>query len=82
MNKGKSKGCCKDEHKQMKLQGEQKLTKFASPLMLTHGDVFLVQMVAYTLNAYLTPVATQPVSHAPPYKKFIPVYLSNRTFRI
>ena len=82
MHKDKSKGCCKDEHKQVKLQGEQKVTNFITTLLLSPVEVPIAQIEAYKLAAYSSVAITYPVSHAPPQRAFIPVYLSNRTFRI
>lgn len=80
MHKDAAKGCCKDEQKQVKFQGEQKMTDIVSLLFGAAFDVPLVQVEAHRLVAYSSVAVTYPVSHAPPNKALIPVYLSNRAF--
>ena len=82
MHKDESKGCCKDDHKQIKLQGEQKVANFFVSEFNCPVEVPL-EPVAHYLVAYSSSLATNyPVSHAPPDKAVIPIYLHNCLFRI
>lgn len=82
MHKEDSKGCCKDDHKQIKIQGEQKvassfISEFNSPVILS-----LMSIPCYSFSASASLAVTLPVSNAPPDKAPIPVYLHNCVFRI
>jgi hypothetical protein len=82
MHKEESKGCCKDDHKQIKIQGEQKvassfISEFNAPVILP-----LVPIAYYSLSVSASLAVTFPVSNAPPDKAPIPVYLHNCVFRI
>jgi hypothetical protein len=82
MHKEESQGCCKDDHKQIKIEGEQKvansfISDFNSPVALP-----LVPIAYYGFSVSAPLAVTFPVSHAPPHKAPIPVYLHNCVFRI
>lgn len=82
MAKEESKGCCKDDHKQIKVQGEQKVAnlficEINSPLDLPLEPVRLHHISyadAFAIN--------YPLSHAPPDKALTPIYIYNCLFRI
>ncbi|HUC82328.1 MAG TPA: hypothetical protein VMR70_15590 [Flavisolibacter sp.] len=82
MHKDAAKGCCKDEQKQVKFQGEQKIANIDTLLFPVACDIPFAQVEGYKLLAHSAVAVTYPVSHAPPNKTFIPVYLSNRAFLI
>lgn len=82
MESKSTKGCCKDEHKQIKLSGDQNHQEakafvpqeFFSPIVLTPQFVyhFTQPSVAIAL----------PKNNAPPPKKGVPIYILNQVFRI
>jgi hypothetical protein len=79
--KQKGKGCCKDEYKQLKLQNDQKTAVSYQSIQLSS--------VAILTNFFITPSANlpslaeeNPLSHAPPGSKSIPLYIRNNVFRI
>ena len=82
MHKEDSKGCCKDEHKQVKLDDDQKITNILSSVSNSPVEIEIASIDHYTFVASSSVAITYPVSHAPPDKSLIPVYLSNCVFRI
>jgi hypothetical protein len=82
MHKDAAKGCCKDEHKQVKFQGEQKMSSILTLLFSPIVYIPLAQVEMYNVKIYSSLAVTYPVSHAPPERASVPVYLSNRVFRI
>ena len=81
IKKQKTKGCCKDEYKQFKLQNDQKAATSYQSIQLSS--------VAILTNFFITPsvnlpsVAEEnPLSHAPPGSEGIPLYIRNKVFRI
>lgn len=82
MHKEDTKGCCKDEHRQIKLKDMQQLTdsfSFFFNYPIIH-DVSQVENYSFYTSA-LT-ILTKPVSHAPPGSNLIPFYIRNCVFRI
>lgn len=76
-----TKGCCKDEHKQVKLQSDHKASEdFQLPQLFAEG----ITTAFFELPAATLPSLTEdyPISHAPPQSYSIPAYLRNRVFRI
>lgn len=78
----KDNGCCKDEHKFVKNDTDQKATE---SVVLN----FILQIIDVPVPFFLlseNPVSSiteeYPISHAPPRSGTLPVYLLNRTFRI
>ena len=82
MHKDESTGCCKDEHKQIKLEGEQKVPKIFSSVFNFPIDLPLLPGAHYTIASHSSVAIAFPVSHAPPDKAPIPIYLYNCLFRI
>ena len=82
MDKEATKSCCKDDQKQVKFQGEQKIASIDTLVFPPTCDVLFAQVAAYKFLLHPSVAVTYPVSHAPPNKASIPVYLSNRVFRI
>ena len=81
MHKEDSKGCCKDEQKQVKLDEEQKITNVFTSAFSCPIEISVLPVDHYTFVTSSVAI-TCPVSHAPPDKAPIPVYLSNCVFRI
>lgn len=76
------KGCCKDEHKQVKLQNDQKVADISINLMQLPVLVVPVPFSSYTFELPASIAQAFPVSHAPPVYSDQAVYLRNCVFRI
>jgi hypothetical protein len=63
--KEKKGGCCKDEHKQLKLTTEHPKSPVAQSLQLLEAPVLVTPVPGFTLNVTTVSPAF-PVSHAPP----------------
>jgi len=77
-----SKGCCKDEHKFIKNDTDQKGTDSGLPVLLipaTDLPVALIESPSFNF-AFLS--EDHPVSNAPPRSHGVAVYILNRTFLI
>jgi hypothetical protein len=84
MKKGLSqnKGCCKDEHKQIKLDNDQKTVESIVQLMQISGAVILP---VYGLLPESRPVSlavVYPVNNSPPRSSRVDLFLLHRHFRI
>jgi hypothetical protein len=76
-----TKGCCKDEHKQVKLENDHQATEnFQLQQLFSVG----VTTTFFELPAISLPSLTEdyPISHAPPRSCTIPAYLRNCVFLI
>jgi hypothetical protein len=76
-----NKGCCKDEHKQVKLENDHKAAdNFQLQQLISPG----VGPVFFELPTIDLPSATEeyPISHAPPRSDAIAVYIRNCVFLI
>jgi hypothetical protein len=65
----KDKGCCKDEHKQINLEKDQKTAE---------NNIQLVQLVSVAISIS----EANPTSNAPPRSSSVAVYIRNCVFRI
>ncbi|MFN4315327.1 MAG: HYC_CC_PP family protein [Chitinophagaceae bacterium] len=76
-----NKGCCKDEHKQLKLENDH---KGVSTYQLTELASVLLPVPLFELPHINLPTVTEqnPLSHAPPRRGDIAVYIQNCVFRI
>lgn len=75
-------GCCKDEHKQIKLDNDQKAIESAIQLMHGSGAVLLT---GYGVLPETHPVALaviNPVGHSPPRSSSVAIFVLHRVFRI
>jgi hypothetical protein len=83
MEKGQEKenGCCKDEHKQIKLESDH---KGAVTYSLTELGSVALPVAVFELPDIKLPTVTEqnPQSHAPPRSWDIAVYIRNCVFRI
>lgn len=75
-------GCCTDEHKQIKLDSDQKTGPVAlkflqfAPVVLPHS------FIEVPINIPTSITADNPASHAPPRSSGIAFYISNCVFLI
>mgnify|MGYP005611036259 FL=1 len=78
----KDNGCCKDEHKFVKNDNDQKTTEsFVTNFSL---QVIDLPVECFTSSEILVSSVTEkhPVSHAPPRSSGVAVYIRNCTFLI
>ena len=83
-DKGKmvEKGCCKDEHKQLKVTNDHSITETAFQglwLMAVALPVSFIDIPAITFSSI---TEENPTSNAPPYSTGTPIYKRNCVFRI
>lgn len=76
-----SDGCCKDEHKQVKLETDH---KGVSAYQLTEPGAVALPALLFEITDINLPTVTErnPRSHAPPRNGDIAVYIRNCVFRI
>ena len=75
-----SEGCCKDDVKMIKMQGDQSFAKIAVPDFSLHFA--LPQLIQYYFVTYTnTPEEKHPLAHGPPLSKQ-DTYLQNCVFRL
>ena len=82
MEKGDSEKCCKDEHKQLKIDKAQKATE--SNLLIKQFPVSALKHQTFQLKAVFVPTEQEehPLSNSPPRTEKTPTFLRNCTFRI
>jgi hypothetical protein len=77
-----SKGCCKDDQKQVKVDNDQKMTEFSVQLAKIYPEpitrAFSDRLFTYTFSL----TETYPVVNAPPQIKLLPLFVRNCVFRI
>ncbi|MBN8787880.1 MAG: hypothetical protein DI535_29795 [Citrobacter freundii] len=83
-DKGKmvEKGCCKDEHKQLKITNDHSITETAFQglyLMAVALPDSFIDIPAITFSSI---TEENPTSNAPPYSTGTPIYKRNCVFRI
>ena len=81
IKKQKGKACCKDEYKQLKLQNDQKAAASYQATQLSSVAILTNFFISPSVN--LPSLAEEnPLSHAPPGSKSIPLYIRYKVFRI
>ncbi|GAA0564205.1 hypothetical protein GCM10009415_53190 [Chitinophaga japonensis] len=81
-NKNCAKKCCKDEHKTVKLEKDQKATEHAIHFMHLAA---IATPVSYTESSQVYPVSlvvAYPTGNAPPRSSKVPPHVLNCIFRI
>lgn len=78
----KDNGCCKDEHKFVKNNSDQKVVESSFRLMEVMGTTFLPGYTELPSIQLTSVTEENPVSNAPPREQSIAVYILNRTFLI
>lgn len=82
LSKGCPKKCCKDEHKTVKLEKDQKVTAPALHfLQMPVADV-PVSYVQLPPAKIVRLATAHPVSHAPPYSSKVQPYILHCIFRV
>lgn len=81
MEKSGHKGCCKDEQKKLQIEKDQKASESVYQFHKASADA--VTIVYPDIFVHFSSVATRnPVAHAPPLIKAVPLFLLNCNFRI
>jgi hypothetical protein len=78
----KDNGCCKDEHKFVKNDGDQKIAEAGFQMMQLASVALPVSFVEIPDNNFSSVTEENPISHAPPRSTGVAVYILNRTFLI
>ncbi len=76
------KGCCKDEHKQLKITNDHSITETAFQglcLMAVALPVSFIDIPAITFSSI---TEENPTTNAPPHSSGTPIYKRNCVFRI
>jgi hypothetical protein len=77
-----SKGCCKDEQKQVKLENDQKVTEAAINLSQIPAEVITPLFSDYSFQYVSSITEVYPVTHAPPRTQNVALFVLNCDFRI
>jgi hypothetical protein len=75
-------GCCKDEHKPVKIDKDQKATEFTYSFSIPPCDIAAGNFATLTDQYGASYIAEYPTSNGPPDPDKIPVYIRNCDFRI
>lgn len=78
----KDNGCCKDEHKFVKNDGDQKIAEAGFQMMQLASAALPVTFFEIPVNNISSVTEENPISHAPPRSSGVAVYILNRTFLI
>ena len=76
----KDNGCCKDEHKFVKNNTDQKTAESAFQLTQLVAVALPVSFVEIPSNDFLSVTEENPISHAPPRSCNVAVYIRNCVF--
>ena len=82
MHKSNSKDCCKDEHKFLKNNTDQKVSESAAQLVQVLTLVIPANFFELPINDFSSVTEKNPVSHAPPRSAGIAVHKRNCVFLI
>ncbi len=82
MDKSATKGCCKDEHKFIKLEREHQQVQPATSLPFFSTPLLVPPSFSYNQVAVSSITETCPASHAPPNMQGQKLYVLNCVFRI
>lgn len=78
----KDNGCCKDEHKFVKNDSDQKIAEAGFQMMQLASVALQVSFVEIPNNNIPSVTEENPISHAPPRSTGVAVYILNRSFLI
>lgn len=82
MEKAGKDGCCKDDHKQVKIESDQKTTESSIFLFNHISDVTIVPFAEFQIGSSIASSFRLPFSNGPPKHRATSIYLANRVFRI
>ena len=75
-------GCCKDEHKQLKIEKDQKLTESFSQLNKVVTEITSVAIPIYSFSLPVFSTQVYPKNNAPPRSCNTSLHIINCVFRI
>lgn len=75
-------GCCKDEHKFIKNNADQKTADAGFQILQAFAIALPVSFIEIPSNDFPSVTEENPISHAPPQPNSIAVYIRNCVFRI
>lgn len=78
----KDNGCCKDEHKFVKNDTDQKSTEAGIQITQSLGVALPVAFLEVSSNGFPSVTEENPISHAPPRSCGVAVYVRNCVFLI
>ncbi|MBK6990322.1 MAG: hypothetical protein IPH34_00120 [Chitinophagaceae bacterium] len=78
----KDNGCCKDEHKFIKNDTDQKAAEAGFQMIQLFATAIPVSFVEIPSADFPTVTEENPISHAPPRSGGVAVYVRNCTFLI
>ncbi len=76
------KNCCKDEHKQIKTDKDQKATQSDVQILKFYPDALVIAHPSLQDFHVYSFITEHPSAHAPPPANNVPVFLLNCNFRI
>ena len=79
---GKDNGCCKDEHKFVKNDTDQKTAEAGIQIEKILGLNLAIAFFDNSTNDFPSVTEENPISHAPPRNCGVAVYVRNRVFLI
>lgn len=82
MEKDKKNGCCKDEHKQFKIENDQKTAKPPFQIIQLLSVAAPPSFIEISVNNLPSVTEENSLNHAPSRSSGIAVYIRNRFFRI
>ena len=82
MEKKDHKGCCRDEHKILHIDKDQKATQTSYEFSKIFSDVATVPFAGLPLAYPLSVVLENPASNSPPPLSGPPIFILNCNFRI
>ena len=82
MEKAGHKGCCHDEHKQLKVEKDQKASESAFKFLITSSDAVVVSFTDLPIVYPSSIVLDNPTANAPPRLGAVPIFVLNCNFRI
>ena len=82
MEKAGHKGCCHDEHKQIKIEKDQKASESSFQKNITSTDAALTSLFSLAVVYPNSTVLDNPSTHAPPLSGAVPIFVLNCNFRI
>lgn len=75
-------GCCHDEHQQVKIEKDQKIVEGSVKLVKPSSPIITHSQAGFSSVIVQTPVIAYPVTHAPPQTGKVALFIRNCVFRI
>lgn len=82
MKQSDHQGCCKDEHKVLQIDKDQKKSESAFQSFNINSEAIAVTYAELSSIAISSRLIGNPVAHAPPRLGMVPIFILNCNFRI